>query len=72
MTPLPVDWTLGQMAPAPPNYPYTLTAQPYVYDCANTGVYNQPVVAFAPTNPSAPASGSTAKVVVANGGLPCQ
>ncbi len=72
VTPLAVDWTLGLMAPPPPSYNYTLTAQPYVYDCANTGVYNQPVVAFAPTNPNAPASGSTTKVVIANGGLPCQ
>lgn len=72
VTPLPVDWTLGLMAPPPPTYSYTLTTQPYVYDCANAGAYNLPVVAFAPTDPNAPGSGTTTKVVIASGGLPCQ
>ena len=72
VTPLPVDWTLGLMAPPPPTYSYTLTTQPYVYDCANAGAYNLPVVAFAPTDPNAPRSGTTTKVVIASGGLPCQ
>jgi hypothetical protein len=72
VTPLPVDWTLGLMAPPPLTYDYTLTTQPYLYDCANAGAYSLPVVAFAPTDPNAPASGATAKVVVASGGLPCQ
>lgn len=72
VTPLPVDWTLGLMAPPPPTYDYALTTQPYVYDCANAGAYNLPVVAFAPTDPNAPLSGKTTKVVTASGGLPCQ
>lgn len=74
VTPLPVDWTLGLMAPPPSTYTYTLTTQPYVYNCANagSGSYNLPVVAFAPTDPSAPSSGTTTKVVTASGGLPCQ
>lgn len=70
--PLPVDWTLGLMAPPPSIYEYTLTTQPYLYDCANAGAYNLPVVAFAPSDPNAPSSGTTTKVVVASGGLPCQ
>lgn len=72
VTPLPVDWTLGLMAPPPPTYDYTLTTQPYVYDCANAGAYSLPVVAFAPTDPNAPPSGKTMNVVTASGGLPCQ
>jgi hypothetical protein len=30
VTPLPVDWTIGLMAPPPPEYTYTLTTQPFV------------------------------------------
>src|ERR1700757_550087 len=40
VTPLAVDWTLGLMAPPPKQYTYTLTTQPYVFNCANAGAYN--------------------------------
>ncbi len=72
VTPLPVDWSLGLLAPPPPQYTYTLTTQPYVYDCTNAGSYNLPVSAFAPTDPKAPTSGSTKQVVTASHAINCQ
>jgi len=72
VTPLPVDWTLGLMAPPPPQYTYTLTTQPYVYDCANAGLYVLPVVAFAPPDPNAPSSGTSKTVVSASAPIHCQ
>jgi hypothetical protein len=72
VTPLPVQWTLGLMAPPPPTYTYTLTTQPYVFNCANAGLYALPVVAFAPADPNAPSSGSTKKVVIAAAAVSCQ
>jgi hypothetical protein len=59
--PLPVDWTNGLMAPPPPTYNYTLSTQPYVYNCDGSGLIQ--VVAFAPPNPDAPSSGSVSQVV---------
>ena len=35
VTPLPVDWTMGLMAPPPPQYTYSLSTAPYIYDCSN-------------------------------------
>ncbi|HTS37965.1 MAG TPA: hypothetical protein VMH04_19975 [Candidatus Solibacter sp.] len=61
VSPLPVDWTSQLMAPAPSEYSYTLTTQPFVPVC--TGTAPGLVVAFAPANPDAPSSGSTKKVV---------
>ena len=72
VTPLPVDWTLGLMAPPPKQFTYTLTTQPYVFDCSNAGSANLPVVAFAPINPSAPSSGTTTTVVTAASPVQCQ
>jgi hypothetical protein len=72
VTPLPVDWTLGLMAPPPPQYSYTLTTQPYVYNCANAGAYQLPVVAFAPPDPNAPSAGVTKTVVSASAAIHCQ
>jgi len=63
VTPLPVDWTNGLMAPPPPTYIYTLTTQPYVVNCTTTGPEALTVVAFAPPDPNAPTSG-TSKIVV--------
>jgi hypothetical protein len=65
ITPLPVDWTTQLMAPPPPYYTYTLTTQPYVVNCTGTGPEALPVVAFAPPDPNAPASGTTKIVVTA-------
>lgn len=72
VTPLPADWTLGLMAPPPPQYTYTLTAQPYVFNCSNAGVYFLPVVAFAPTDPNAPSKGTTKTVITASMTINCQ
>ena len=43
-----------------------LTGQPYTYDCQNANPSNpNGVTALAPTDPKAPISGTTAKVVMA-------
>jgi len=69
VTPLPVDWTNGLMAPPPPTYTYTLTTQPYVVNCTTVGPEALPVVAFAPPDPNAPTSG-TSKIVVTAAATP--
>lgn len=59
VTPLPVMWGLQLYAPPPPrNLDYTLTSQPYVFNCSTMGTEVGPVSAIAPSDPSAPASGS--------------
>jgi|HubBroStandDraft_2_1064218.scaffolds.fasta_scaffold09342_3 hypothetical protein len=68
VSPLPVDWTNGLMAPPPPIYNYTLTTQPYVVNCTLTGPEIPQVVAFAPPNPNAPKTG-TSKIVVSAVGM---
>jgi len=72
VTPLPVSWSLGLMAPPPTNLQYTLTTQPYVYDCPGPG-QSGPITAVAPADPSAPQSGTLpfTKMVVASGPIPC-
>lgn len=71
VTPLPVQWTSGLMAPPPPTYTYTLTTQPYVFNCASdSGDYIQ-VGAYAPTDPNAPTSGSTKHPVIAYATAQC-
>jgi len=65
VTPLPVQWTIGLMAPRPPAYTYTLTTQPYVFSCANASVPYFPVGAYAPIDANAPATGSTKQPVIA-------
>ncbi|HVN19804.1 MAG TPA: hypothetical protein VMU05_13550 [Dongiaceae bacterium] len=73
VTPLAADWMLGMPAPPPNQWTYTLTTQPYVYDCANLNPVNPgQVTAFAPTDPSAPGSGTTKKVVTATLAFSCQ
>jgi len=72
VTPLPVDWTIGLMAPPPPEYTYTLTTQPFVFQCTTTGPEALPVVAFAPPDPNAPINGTTKTVVSAAAAPICQ
>jgi hypothetical protein len=67
VSPLPVDWTNGLMAPPPPIYNYTLTTQPYLVNCTLTGPEIPQVVAFAPPDPNAPTSGASKIVVTAVG-----
>ncbi len=69
VTPLPVDWTNGLMAPPPPIYDYTLTTQAYVVNCTTVGPDALTVVAFAPPDPSAPTSGKS-KIVVTAAAMP--
>ena len=71
VTPLPVDWTVGPMAPPPPSYSYTLTTQPFVFDCTSSKSSPLPVVAFAPPNPKAPSSGSVPTVIQASAAIDC-
>jgi hypothetical protein len=70
VSPLSVEWTVGLMAPPPPQYTYTLTTQPFTFQCTGSGPY-LPVVAFAPPEANAPSSGSTKKVVQAVATVSC-
>ena len=73
VTPLPVsDWGIGPFAPPPENVQYTLTTQPFVFDCTGSGPY-LPVSALAPSNPNAPTTGSLpfANMVTATAPIPC-
>lgn len=70
VTPLPVQWTF---ALGMPPYPYTLTAEPYVYGCTDPNPTNSGVIlAYAPKGPNAPLSGSATNVVTASAALSCQ
>ena len=53
VTPLPVFWSY-----APPPGQYTLTTQPFTFQCDFEGVYPSPLIAWAPPDPNAPSSGS--------------
>ncbi len=74
VTPLPVEWANGYLAPPAEYLDYTLTAQPYVFSCVGyaSGTEIQ-VTAFAPQNPSAPVSGSSpwAKLVMSHSAIAC-
>ena len=73
VSPLPVDWMLGIPAPPPKQWTYTLTTQPYLYNCANFNPLNPGhVTAIAPSDPKAPASGTSATVVIGSLALTCQ
>jgi hypothetical protein len=71
VTPLAVQWTVGLMAPPPPTYSYTLTSQPYVFNCTGVSGPQLPVGAYAPIDPNAPASGSTKFPVIAYASVNC-
>jgi len=72
VTPLPVDWSIGLFAPPPGSLQYTLTTQPYLFDCSGSGPY-LPLSAVAPSDPNAPTTGSRpfAKMVTASASIPC-
>lgn len=55
VTPIPVEWSVQLMAPPPPQY--TLTTQPFLFNCTVSGG-PIPLVAYAPSDPKAPLSGS--------------
>jgi hypothetical protein len=67
VSPLAVSWSF-----APPDSTYALTTQPFSFSCANPQSPG-PIVAMAPANPSAPATGSAAntKMVINSGPIPC-
>jgi hypothetical protein len=56
VTSIPVEWSVQLMAPPPQQY--TLTTQPFLFECAASG--RSPIVAYAPSDPNAPLSGSWA------------
>jgi hypothetical protein len=68
VTPLPVFWSL-----APPPAQYTLTTQPFVLQCAVSGPYPSPIIAWAPANPTSPSSGSMSRtrMIVASTSAVC-
>jgi hypothetical protein len=73
VSPLPVaDWGIGPFAPPPPSVQYTLTTQPFLFDCTGSGPY-LPVSTLAPSDPNAPATGSLpfAEMVTATAPIPC-
>jgi hypothetical protein len=67
VSPLPVSWSY-----APPPGQYTLTAQPFSFNCAQPESPG-PIVAMAPVNPNAPSTGSnsTTSMIVTSGPIPC-
>jgi hypothetical protein len=62
---------IGLFAPPPQNLRYTLTTQPFVLDCNNTAPRFS-VNALAPSNPTAPATGTLpfAEMVVGSAPIP--
>jgi hypothetical protein len=69
VTSIPVEWSVQLMAPPPPQY--TLTTQPFLFECTASG--SIPIVAYAPTDPNAPLSGSwsSAKMIQASTAITC-
>ena len=69
VTAIPVEWSVQLMAPPP--LQYTLTTQPFVFECTSSGAV--PIVAYAPADPSAPLSGpwSSAGMVQASTMITC-
>ena len=73
VTPLPVDWASGLLAPPPPQYTYTLSTQPYVVDCSNPNQAGMAQVsAFAPRDPNAPMNGTAKTVITGSTSFACQ
>ena len=71
VTPLPASWGIGPFAPPPAQWAYTLTSQPFTFNCTGTSGPYQPVGAFAPTDPNAPSSGTTKSVVIGYAPIKC-
>jgi hypothetical protein len=55
---LPVNWSNGIFAPPPGTLQYSLTTQPFVFDCTSSGPAQVSVAA--PKDPGAPLNGSLA------------
>lgn len=74
VTPIPVEWSVQLMAPPPPQY--TLTTQPFVFDCGVAELTSQgpiPIVAYAPADPNAPLTGrwSSTRMIQASVVITC-
>jgi hypothetical protein len=69
VTSIPVEWSVQLMAPPPQQY--TLTTQPFSFECASSGAV--PIIAYAPSDPNAPMAGpwSSAKMVQASTTITC-
>jgi hypothetical protein len=72
VTPLPVDWSVGPFAPPPPTLTYTLSTQPFSFECAGSGPF-LPISAVAPSNPNAPLNGTLpfAKMIAESAPVAC-
>jgi hypothetical protein len=70
VTSIPVEWSVQLMAPPPQQY--TLTTQPFLFECTASGPF--PIVAYAPSDPNAPLSGSwsSARMIQASTVITCQ
>jgi hypothetical protein len=68
VSPLPVFWSF-----APPPAEYTLTTEPFTFQCDFVGTYPMPLIAWAPPDSNAPSSGplSTATMIRASGSITC-
>ena len=69
VNPIPVEWSVQLMAPPPEQY--TLTTQPFRFECTASGLF--PLVAYAPSDPNASLSGSwsSAKMIQASTVITC-
>ncbi len=70
VTSIPVEWSVQLMAPPPQQY--TLTTQHFLFQCTASGQF--PIVAYAPSDPNAPLSGSwsSARMIQASTIITCQ
>jgi hypothetical protein len=69
VTQIPVEWSIQLMAPPPSQY--TLTPRPFQFECADSMTGPIPIVAHAPSNASAPLSGSWSGMVQASTVITC-
>jgi hypothetical protein len=69
LTAISVEWSVQLMAPPPRQY--TLTTQPFLFECTASGPF--PIVAYAPSDPNAPFSGSwsSARMIQASTVITC-
>lgn len=69
VTSIPVEWSVQLMAPPPSQY--TLTAQPFLFECPASGPFS--IVAYAPSDPNAQLSGSwsSARMIQASTVITC-
>jgi hypothetical protein len=68
VTSIPAEWSDQLMAPPPPQY--TLTPQPFLFECADSSGPTA-IVAYAPSNANAPLSGSWSGMVQASTVINC-